>query len=736
MTDQLIMDRRAFLKSTGSTLGALLVPITLVACDSKQSTLQTDSTDGSVTIGNWLKLDASGIVELWLGKVELGQGIGTAMAQVAAESLAVDFDRIKVMPVDTQYSPDQAYTFSSISVQQSGPAIKKAAAAASHWLKKKAAAELSINVDELRVQDGQFFSDVKDTGLTYWQLVADQQTELPPAKEMPEPAAPTQKVVGQSIPRIDIPGKVFGKSSYLQDLRLDNMLHARIINPPAPRATLDKFDPGVVDNLPGVEKVIRDGNFVAVVALHEHQARQAASKLKQSLQWSLKSDLPEHANIYKWLQSAKAQLEVVAEKTSPEPAVDGGQRFQASYQRPYQCHGSISPSAAVALFENESLTVWSHAQGMYPLRNAIARAVGLPASSVRCLFREAAGCYGHNGADDAACEAAVLAMQMPGRPVRLQWERNDEFLREPLGSAMHIETSATLDDNGRIRNWGYDLWSCPHASRPTSAETAGNLLYAQHREQPLDQPPPRSIPQPNGGSDRNGVPLYDFDALKVTKHLVTDIPLRVSALRGLGAYANVFAIESFMDELAHHANTDPLDFRIQHLKDPRAIAVLEKLGEVSDWANRPAAGNGSGWGIGFAQFKNRASYLGMVYQLEVDAKKSISLKRAIGVCDAGEVINPDGLRAQLEGGIVQSSSWTLKEEMKFNRNKVVSNDWSSYPILRFDEVPEIEIHLMPANGNKSLGVGETAQGPTAAAIANALYHASGQRLRTLPLTLA
>ena len=372
---------------------------------------------------------------------------------------------------------------------------------------------------------------------------------------------------------------------------------------------------------------------------------------------------------------------------------------------------------------------------MYPLRSAISATLGLDIAKVRCVHREASGCYGHNGADDAACDVAALALALPGRPVRLQWERSDEFLWEPLGPAMQIEAQAALDDTGRISNWQYDLWSCPHASRPRSDESAGHLLYAKHKAVPLPDPLPFSIPQPSGGSDRNSVPLYAIENMLVNKHFVTDIPIRGSSLRGLGAYGNVFAIESFMDELAEKSGSDPFEFRARHLEDARALEVLDRLKAEVQWGERPSPATGTGWGLGFARFKNLSSYLGIVMQLNVDARtKEIKLIKATAVCDAGLVVNPDGLKAQIEGGIVQSASWTLKEQVEFTKQARESTDWNSYPIMRFDEVPEVDVVLIDRPDEKSLGVGETAQGPTAAAIANAVFHATGKRLRQLPFT--
>jgi CO/xanthine dehydrogenase Mo-binding subunit len=720
--------RRRFLKSTGALVLCFRLP---------ELSNAARTAHGYASLGNRLWIGTTGTVKLAMGKVELGQGIGTALAQVAAEELGVAFGRVELVNVDTDFSPDESYTFSSISVQQSVPPVRRAAAAGKQILLQRAAEKLGAPVGDLTVEDGAILSSGGSTGLDYWQLITAEHIEVVKEDEYASLPVEDYSVVGESVHRIDIPAKVFGEASYLQDLRLPDMLHARVVRPPAERAELKKFDPEPAHRLAGVVKIVRDGNFVGVIAEREGQARDAAKVLGQSIGWSLAEDLPCPGSIYEWLKSAPARTEQVASRQSGLDAEADMTTHEAAYQRPYQAHASISPSAAIALFDHGKLTVWSHAQGMYPLREAIAHTLGLELDQVRCVHREAAGCFGHNGADDAACDAAALAMQLPGKPIRLQWERADEFGWEPYGSAMHIETHATMDSGGQVRSWEFDIWSCPHASRPRDRQNAGHLLYAQHKNEPLDMPPARSIPQPTGGADRNGIPLYAFDNLNVKKHLVTDVPLRVSALRGLGAYANVFAIESFMDELALAARIDPIEFRIKHLQDERAIAVLQRLAVESDWSNRPKVGSGEGWGVGFAKFKNLSSYLGVVIQLGYDLEaQKIALNKATAVCDAGLVINPDGVRAQIEGGIVQSASWTLKEQLRYSESGIDSRDWETYPILRFDEVPEVRVVLMPRDDKKSLGVGETAQGPTAAAIANALYDATLVRLRSLPLSIS
>jgi CO/xanthine dehydrogenase Mo-binding subunit len=718
------VSRRGFLQASG----AIAISFTIPACMRAEAPAPT----GSAILGNRLIVDGSGSVRLMLGKVELGQGIGTALAQLAAEELDVSFDRLQLVTVDTNVSPDESYTFSSISVQQAGPPTRRAAAAARARLLQQAAEQLDVDVDSLRAVDGEILAGDEPTGLSYWSLIGDREVHLEVVDEQALKPVADHTVVGQSYQRIDIPAKVFGGAAFLQDLRLPDMVHARVVRPAAERAELKAIDTSAAEQAPGVLKVIRDGNFIAVIAEREQQARNAARILHGAAGWRFATDMPDEEHIFDWLQNAPLQTEPVASKQADIDAETT--TVSATYQRPYQAHASISPSAAIAQFDGERLTVWSHGQGMYPLRAGIAYVLGLDIENVRCIHYEASGCYGHNGADDAACDAAAIALQFPGRPVRLQWERADEMAWEPYGSAMQIEVSADVDTNGDVRNWNYELWSGPHSSRPRNEKTAGNMIYARHKADALPLPPIQSIPQPNGGADRNAVPLYAFDALNVTKHLTTEVPIRLSALRGLGAYANVFAIESFLDELALRAGVDPLDYRLRQLEDKRAIAVLEQLAEQSGWYGREPSAD-DGWGLGFARFKNRSAYVGVIVRVAM-LQDGIRVKHASAVCDAGLVVNPDGASNQIEGGIVQSASWTLKEQIRFSNEKKQSLDWNAYPILRFDEVPDIEVSFVDRDDEPSLGVGEAAQGPTAAAIANALYSASGERKRRLAAAIA
>jgi CO/xanthine dehydrogenase Mo-binding subunit len=405
-------------------------------------------------------------------------------------------------------------------------------------------------------------------------------------------------------------------------------------------------------------------------------------------------------------------------------------RVEARYTKPYLAHASIGPSCALARFDAERLTVWSHTQGSFPLRAQIAEALGLPAAQVDVVHGDGPGCYGHNGADDAALDAALLARAC-GRPVRVQWTRADEFTWSPCGSAMIVRLRAGLDAGGRVVDWQHEIWSHTHVKRPGSGDGL-NLLAAWHVDPPHPVPPPRDTPLPAGGATRNSIPLYDFPRQEVAFNLIAEMPFRVSALRTLGAYANVFAIESFMDELAAAAGADPVEFRLRHLSEPRARAVIEAVIDLTKKKSKRNESGAAGRGIGFARYKNLSAWCAVVVDIEVAEK--IRVRRVCAAVDAGEIVNPDGLRNQIEGGIVQAASWTLKEAIRWDRERLLSRSWEDYPILKFDEAPAIEVVLLDHPGLPGLGVGECAAGPTAAALANALADALGVRVRDLPLT--
>ncbi len=679
----------------------------------------------------WLRINADGTATVFTGKVELGQGILTALRQIAAEELDLPLERIEMISGDTGRTPDEGQTAGSQSVENSGTALRMAGAEARAILIELAAKRLGVAADTLSVADGTV-SAADGRKASYGELAGEVDLKREAtAKVAPKPAT-RHRIVGQSVLRTDIPAKVTGGAAFVQDVRLPGMVHGRVVRPPRYGSTLESVDETAAKALPGVIAVVRDGSFLGVVTEREEQAVKAREALARSAKWKAGPELPDPAHIHAHLKSLPAKDDVIGVKQAPVP--DGVRTFAATYTKPYLAHGSIGPSAALAEFRDGKLTVWTHSQGVFPLRAELVSALKLKREDVRCIHVEGSGCYGHNGADDVALDAALLARGVPGRPVRLQWMRDDEFAWEPYGAAMAMEAKAALDGNGRIVDWQYELWSNTHSMRPQSTKGA-NVLAAWYLNEPQHSGPPQGIPQPAGGGDRNSIPLYDFPSQRVLHHFIPEMPIRVSALRTLGAYANVFAIESFMDELAAAAGADPVAFRLAHMKDPRARAVIEAVAKKSGWKEGEKGNGTRGRGIAFAKYKNLACYVAVVAEVEVDRGTGIvRVPRAYAATDAGLVINPDGLVNQIEGGIIQSASWTVKEQVRFDRSGITSRDWASYPILTMREAPKVEVELINRPGERPLGAGEGSQGPAVAAIANAFANATGKRIRDLPMS--
>jgi len=721
------VSRRAFLET-----GALVVGFALAPRLARGQERLPGSLNGNRRLDAWLRVDPNGTVTIFTGKIELGQGIGTALSQIAADELDVDLKRLDVVHGDTARTPDEGQTAGSLSVEQSGTALRFACAEARGILLTAAAAKLGVPAADLSVRDGTIGASGGGR-VTYWDLAGDADLgREATAKATPKP--PSEHTwVGKSVRRRDIPKKFTGGAVYVQDVRLPGMVFGRVVRPPSPGAELASVDEARVRSLPGVVAVVRDGSFLAVAAAREEQAIRAREALKQSARWKETESLPPSGDaLYRDLMARPAPAQTVTEKTAPAAAAV--KTLDALYTRPYQCHGSIGPSCAVAQWQDGRITVWTHSQGVFPLRGDLAKAFGVEAKDIRCIHAEGAGCYGHNGADDVALDAALLARATGGRPVKLQWMRDDEFMWEPYGSAMVMKLSGGIDAQGNVVAWSHEVWSHPHSTRPGSSSGV-NLLAARHLARPSAPVLPADVPQPAGGSDRNAIPLYDFGSVKVVKHYVAQAPLRTSALRTLGGYANVFALESFVDELAAAAGADPVEFRLRHTTDPRARAVIEAAAQRANWKPGATGDGARGRGVAFARYKNLACYCAMVADVAVDrAWGRVRVTRVVAAVDAGQIVNPDGVVNQIEGGIIQSASWTLKESVRFDRTRVTTRSWADYPIVRFDEVPEVEVVLLNRPSERFLGVGEGAHGPAAAAIANALAHATGRRLRALPFT--
>jgi CO/xanthine dehydrogenase Mo-binding subunit len=733
MNAPVILDRRRLLAGGGALIVSFSLGDAYAQAQSPPAAPPPNlpgSLKGAPFLDSWIRIDADGGITAFTGKAELGQGFRTAFQQIAAEELDVPFESVKVVTADTQLTANEGYTSGSNSMKDSGTAIQNAAAQVRTILVAEAARRLDLPVENFRTENGAVISP-DGRRLRYGDLVAADMlhVQAQPKSQLKDPS--TFKVMGQPVPRVDIPAKVTGGAAYVQDMRLPGMVHARIVRPPRYGAQLTECDTSAVEKLPGVIKVVRDGNFLAVAAAKQFQAIKAMAALSAAAKWRETAALPKQDDLLRVLTGLPSQDSTIFERSNPSAV--GQKTIEATYTRPYQAHGSIGPSCAVAQFSDGAMTVWTHTQGVYPDRQGIAEMLRMPPAKVRCIHVEGSGCYGHNGADDAAADAALIALALPGTPVRVQWTREQEHAWEPFGPAMVTKLKASLDGDGAISDWNFNVWSNTHSTRPGGA---GSMLAAQHMAEPFAAPAPRPLPLPEGGGDRNAIPIYKFANAKVVHHFIPAMPLRISAMRALGAYHNVFSIESFMDELAGAAGADPVEFRLKHLDDPRGRDIIAKAAQEFGWRKGQKAPQGRGYGFAFARYKNLAAYCAIATEVEVNRETGRPrLLRAVAAVDSGQVVNPDGLINQIEGAILQSMSWTLYESVTFDDTRITSIDWQTYPILRFNSVPDsVEVHIINRPGQPFLGSGETGQGPAAASIANAIADATGKRLRNLPLT--
>lgn len=711
--------RRDFLK----TAGCLTIGFSLGALYTASSTLPLQELPGSLQryphIDAWLEVLANGQVRVFTGKIELGQGIRIAIAQVAAEELDLDIDKVSVSLAETGVTPNESYTAGSASIETSAVSVRYAAAAARQRLLQLAAVRLGVAADELEMSAGKIYTKNKKRSLSFAEVLDGKKLDGEIRMPVPLKAKQDYRISGKSVPREDLSAMVSGGPVFVHDLRFPGMLHARIVRPPVYDAKLESFnEQNVRSKVPELQKIVVNGSFLAVIAKGEYAAMQAQKILSDNTKWTAVQPLKGGKDLAAYLRQLPVKSQNVEQKGE---ALSGSATVRASYFKPYIMHGATGPSCAVALYEGEQLHIWTHSQGVYPLRESLKDLLRLPVERIHIKGVPGAGCFGHNGADDVAAEAALLAMQVPGKHIRLQWSRQEEHGWEPYGSAMLMEAAAILDGNGRISHWQYALWSDTHSTRPGGK--AENLLPARYLEKPF--PPGGSTY--GGGAYRNSEPYYNFPNLDVKAHAFQG-PLRVSALRSLGAFANIFAIESFMEELAVAAGKDAYTFRLMHLEDERAIAVLRKLQSI---APLKKGDKGNGIGIAFARYKNTAAYAAVAAQVQVD-KGEVHIQKMWAVVDAGEIINPDGIKNQTEGGMVQAASWTLREEVKYDA-QIRSLDWFSYPVLPIRQAPVVEVALIDRPNEEPLGAGEAVQGPAGAAIANAVYHATGVRVRELPI---
>jgi nicotinate dehydrogenase subunit B len=675
----------------------------------------------------WLRFQPDRTVKLAVGKVEIGQGVLIALSQIAAEELDVGIDRIDILSGDTADAPDEGSTSSSQSIEVSGRSVRLISAELRVRVLGRLAQRLNCAPEELSVEDGVFLQDGNPTGHDYWSFSGpeDFAAEIEGSAQPKPPAA--YKVVGQPVPRRDLIAKVTG-AAFIHDIARPDLLHGRILRQPSRGAVLASLNEAAVRKAArGAIQIMRVGNFVAFVGVDETVVQRAAVAALAHAKWTGVRVLRPEQQEAAWFRDQRSDDRHIGD---PGPPAETGVVVSETYSRPFVAHAALAPSCGLAEYRGGHLSVWSHTQGVYPLRNSISGILGLKPEQVTVRHAHGAGCYGHNGADDAALDAAIIAMQIPDHCIRVQWRREEEFGFEPVSTAHMIRLRAALDANGRPVDWTAEVWAGSHVQRPVFG---GTMLAHEALPNP---PPPAKANDPGeangGGGTRNGFPLYDFPAKRVIHHLALQTPVRTSSLRGLGALPNVYALECFMDELAERAGMDPVAYRLSMLSDPRARLLIENVADRCGWVSRGPVGTGRGLGLAWSRYKNKAAYACVAIELEVD--QDISLRRVWAAADAGLVINPDGARNQLEGGIVHAASMTLKEQVTMDGDGITSLDWDRYPIMKFSEVPEIDVAIIHNPDFPTLGMGECTFGPTAAAIGNAVAHALGVRIRDMPLT--
>ena len=681
-------------------------------------------------LSQWIAFEQPGRVRVGSGKVEIGQGILTALTQIAAEELDVAPEQVNLVSGQTDVSPGEGFTSGSYSIAVGGASIRLVCAEVRSLFLDRVAETLRCPVDELTIENGKFLRAGNDTGRDYWSIAGEVALDRRATGTAPTKKPSTYRVVGKNLPRLDLPAKVAGEG-FIHDIVADKMVHARVLRRPWRGARLVALNEAAVrKSAQAPIEIMREGDFVAFTAASEIAVMRAAEAARTLARWDGGTPAPDDIDEPDWLRAQPARSRTV--ETGEPGRASNGPVVEARFSRPFLTYGSIGPACALAEFEDGKLKVWSHSQGPAVLRDWLARALGLETKQVTVFHRHGAGAYGHNTADDAAFDASFIAMRMPGRTVRVQWSREDEFLSAPISTAMAVELRAVLDADNRPADWTIEIWSPPHAQRPGMNGNA-NLIGAEALPNPPPMNPLNDVPdERGGGATRNAYAIYDLPRHRLIHNMLPQMPVRTSSLRGLGAWMNVYAIESFIDELAEIAGEDPVTYRLSLLSDPRARRVIETAAQMSGWFENRNLPEGQARGFGFGRYKNIASFAAVVAEVEVE--EEVRLKRVWCAADAGLVISPDGARNQVEGGIIMGASFVMKERVRFADGKVATATWEDYPILRFSEVPEIEVQLIDAPNEPALGLGEASVGPTGAAIGNAVARALGRRIRDLPLT--
>ena len=723
--------RRAFIKGSGMIIVGFSLAGPMAAARA-----QTAGTPGKTVAGDevdaFLAIGKDGTVTVFTGKVDLGTGTATALPQIVAEELEVPFERITLIEGDTALVPDQGPTWGSLTIQAAGVQLRQAAATARTALLEMAAQRIGVPVGDLEVKDGvvRAKSDAA-RNVSYSQLIGDGEFRLKVDKNAPLKDPGSYTIVGTPVPRRDIPAKVTGQFTYMQDFRVPGMLHGRVVRPPAIGAALVRVEPSSANGITGVVKVVRIGNFLGVVAETEWAAIKAAQKLRAT--WSAWEGLPEMDTLYEHVRGTPIARDEVTQNLGDAPAAlaAAAKRLSATYEFGIHLHGSIGPSCAIADFREGRLTVWSATQAPHWTRKELAAMLNIAPDDIRVVYVEGAGCYGRNGHEDAAADAALLSREV-GRPVRVQWMRHDEHGWEPKGPPTLVDLSAGLDGEGNIVAWQSEFW-IPRISSITDGVPFVAATLAGLGKKDAINP---------GNVFQNSAVGYAIPNARAVVHRLETTPFRPSWIRSPGRMQNTYANEAFMDELAAAASADPIDFRVRHLRDPRGAAVIRAAAARAGWIPRPAprkgassSSSGLGRGMSYVKYENARTYVAAVAEVEADRESGqIRVTRVVVAHDCGLIVNPEGVRTQIEGCVIQTVSRTLKEELKWNRSRVTSLDWATYPILTFPEVPKVEVELINRPSEPPWGAGEPAAAVVPSAISNAVFDALGVRLRTIPYT--
>jgi CO/xanthine dehydrogenase Mo-binding subunit len=728
---QTMMTRRDILKAGGALIVSFAFPLSARDAFAQVPPGAAGRPVDSGEVDGLLAIHADGSVTLYTSKVDVGTGIRIALAQMAAEELGVSPSRVTVVEGDTATCPDQGGTGGSTGLIRGGTEIQAAAATARRALLQMASRRLNRPAAELTIVDGEVRPGAGGTGVGIGTLIGDRRFSLKVDRNAPLTPAAQHVAIGKPLLRPDVPAKSTGRHVYVQDFTLPNMLHARIVRPPSIGATLVSVDDGSLRGIPDA-RAVRMQNFLAVVAKDEWAAVRAATALKAT--WSERSSLPGHEELVQFSRSAPLERdqEIVNRGNVADVTSRAAKTMSASYFWPFQSHASLGPSCAVADARADgTATVWCASQGVHGLRTNLSKVFGIAPEKLRVIFLDGSGSYGTNGTDHVAADALLLSKTV-GQPVRVQWMRHDEHGWDPKGPQQLLDVRAAFDSDGRIVAWETEMWvpnAAPGARALLSAEAAG--LQQEHGTG-------------SGAITQNGDPPYAVDNVRVVAHLIKDTPLQLSNLRAPGKIANVFAVEGFTDEIAAAQRIDAVEFRRRGLSDPRALDVINRTAAAFKWDARPSpnprAKQGNllvGRGIAYMRYKQMENYVAMAMEVAVNAATGqIQVRRVTCAHDCGMVVNPDGLRNQVEGCIVQTLSRALHEEVKFDRSRVTSVDWATYPILRFPEAPAVDVILIDRPNEPLVGAGEAATAPVAAALANAVFDATGVRLRVVPFTTA